>query len=154
MKFKSDILSIISGVLILIAIFAVTFFFPFFNFYTMELDSFYFIMLGLTILGGLLFFLSDRIFKYYYLSKKSFTIKKTFSKEEVLFDKIIFIDEKKLKKGMLVFYTDTGRKYSLIPDRKKKMIEPFIKNCKKLINEEEFYQRFPLFQEKKKDRLF
>ena len=138
MKYKVDFKSMLIGHSILILISGVCFFFPNFDITTGAISPLYFIMMICLILGMVIYLILDRILRHFRLEKNCFVNKKMLSKEEILYSDIMYIDEEKFNKGLLVFYLFNKRRYSFVLDAKKELGYELIKKCKHLISKEEF----------------
>ncbi len=138
MKYKSDVLSLFLTLLFLFLGFAFLTFFPSFDFEKKELSIIYYISNLILVVSFICYFITDRVCRYYMIEKKTLVIKKFFTKDIIPYKSILYLDEQKLKKGIIKLYTKDGKKYTLILDRKKLFFTNLKKKCHDLISEEEF----------------
>ena len=142
MKYRSDGKSIFIVLILLLIGFSFIAFIPSFDFKTKQVSLTFFISVISLAIAFIIYFITDRVFRYYKVEKKDFVIKKFFSQEIIPFKNIIYIDRSKLKKGILRFYTKKGKKYDLVLDNKKELISVFEKKCTSLYSAEKFHQEF------------
>lgn len=138
MKYKSDVLSLFLTLLFLFLGFAFLTFFPSFDFSKKQLSIVYYISNSILLISFVIYFITDRILRYYKLEKKTLIIKKFFTKDVIPYKNIFYLDEEKIKKGVIKLYTKDGKRYTLILDRKNLFYSNLKKKCHDLISQDEF----------------
>ncbi len=142
MKYKQDLKSLFLTLLGLFLIFVILTFFTNFNFQTMKVSSnFIFYSILLLFSFGTYFFVIC-FFTYYKIENKKFIIKKTFTKKEIPFNDIIFIDDTKIKKGIIYLHLKNKARIILTTSKKSTLYKDLLKKCKKLKTKEEFEALF------------
>lgn len=143
MKYKLDIKSLLTTLIFLIIGFAIITFVFSFDFKEKKLSNIYYYSLILLFIAFAIYFILDRLFHYYKIEKKKFTIKKIFSQEIIYFNDIIYINEKKMNKGIIVIYDKTGKRHNIVLDKKKQLPIEIRKRCKNLISKDELLKLYP-----------
>lgn len=143
MRYKTEGKSLFITLLILYLIFVGLTFFVSFDFETKTLTTTYIFSSIFLFASFAIYFILDRILHYYQVNKKTFLIKKVFSKVEIHYSDIEFIDDRRLKKGVFKLYLKNKAKYNLVIDSKNELVPILKSKCKNLLSLEEFRKKYP-----------
>ena len=145
MKLELRLLKLTITFIISMIVIGLVFFFIFFkNFTTLPWDYLPYVLIGIWLVGAIIFYIVTIKFNYYVLHKKFVTVKR-YNKELVYnFSEIIYIDEAQSeKKKTIIFVTNKGHTRYLIFDRKNVLYPVMLKKCTNRVSKEQLLQMFP-----------
>ena len=145
MKLELRLLKLTITFIISMIVIGLVFFFIFFkNFTTLPWDYLPYVLIGIWLVGAIIFYIVTIKFNYYVLHKKFVTVKR-YNKELVYnFSEIIYIDETQSeKKKTIIFVTNKGHTRYLIFDRKNVLYPVMLKKCTNRVSKEQLLQMFP-----------
>ena len=133
MKYKIESKTLFFTLLVLYLFFILLTFFPSYDFEKNVLSPIFIFSSIFLLICFAIYYLLEFFQHYYLVKKKTLIIKKVFSKTEIPFNDIIYIDEKNIKKGVFKIYLKSHNYLTLVVDKDNKLIPILKKNCKNLV---------------------